>query len=157
MNGNLGAPELLLILVVVLIPVVFIVAIVVIVTMVVRRKSAERDIVEQKKLELMNSLVQKFENSKDLVEFLKTEEGKRLSEGIGTPPQKTSTRTVLLLVLAGICLFYGLRILAGFAIASSMVGFGNETSRAFVGLSVAGIVLITAAAFFFWLSNFWKK
>lgn len=146
---NVGAPT------VVLIFVVLIVLSVMAILRVAKRQSAQKDALEAKRLEVMNALIQKFENSSDLVEFLNTDAGKRMTEAISAPPSNTSTRSIVLVILAAVCFWYGIKMIIG---PLALFGLSGSFGRPLLvlGLGITGFALVVLAAYFAWISKIWK-
>ena len=154
---HFGAPEVAIFLFIVLLA--LIVLGVIAILRFAKRKMAEKAALEAKKLEIMNTLLQKFENSKDLVEFLKSDEGRPWTEGLTVTPMTPSSRAILLLGVSVICLWIGLGSLyssfAAFAITSSLPPLlqGGFPVGAFIAQGIMGAIFTAAAVWFFWLSN----
>jgi hypothetical protein len=160
---HFGAPEVAMFLFIVLLALIVLLGAIAILRF-AKRKMAEKAALEAKKLELMNTLLQKFESSKELVEFLKSDEGRQWTERLTVTPMAPSTRAVLLVGVSVLCLWFGLGSLitsfAAFAINSSLPPLlqgGGFPVGALIAQGIMGAILTAAAVWFFWLSNIWRK
>jgi hypothetical protein len=148
---RIGAPELVLV-----IFVVTIVLCVIAILRLVKRKSAQKDALEAKRLEVMNALLQKFQNSSDLVEFLNTDAGKRMTEAINAAPSNALTRSIVLVILAAVCFWYGLKMIIAPLALFGLTGSLNHPQLIW-GIGLLGLVLVALAAYIAWISKIWKQ